>query len=180
VTTLIQQQRRPDELSRHESCNFCCYRLSKAFAPLSAPRPARRLHRGTPFAADLFTWQAKRRRIAMQTISAQELKHFWDRGEDFLLVNTLPAEYFSETKIPGAVNIPQDSDDFADRVLEKAGSKEKAIVVYCASRKCDSSSQAALKLLDAGFEEVWDFEDGVEGWRELQKSKKGTGATKWA
>ena len=116
----------------------------------------------------------------MQTISAQELKHFWDRGEDFLLSNTLPAEQFPETKIPGAVNIAHDSDDFAEHVLEKAGSKEKAIVVYCASRQCDSSAKAAKKLLDAGFEEVWDFQDGAEGWHKLQKSQRNAGAMKWA
>ena len=110
----------------------------------------------------------------MQTITAQEVKHLWDRGEDFLLVNTLPADKFAQTKIPGAVNIPESDGDFAARVLEKAGSKEKSIVVYCARRECDSSTKAMQKLLDAGFEEVWDFEEGAEGWREFM-SKKGMG-----
>ncbi len=116
----------------------------------------------------------------MRTITAHELKHFWDRGEDFLLVNTLPAGHFSQTKIPGAVNIPQDSADFADRVLEASGSKEKTIVVYCAHRECDSSTQGAKQLLDAGFEDVWDFEDGFRGWEEFQKSRKGASVSKWA
>lgn len=115
----------------------------------------------------------------MQTITAQEVKHLWDRGEDFLLINTLPAEKFAQTRIPGAVNIPESDHNFVGNVLQKAGSKEKSIVVYCASRVCDSSSKAMQKLLDAGFEDVVDFEEGAEGWRAFM-AKKGMGARKRA
>lgn len=106
----------------------------------------------------------------MQTITAQELKYMWDRGEDFLLVNTLPREKFAKTKVLGAVNIPQQEDDFAARVLQRAGSKDKTIVVYCAGRECDSSHKAAQKLLDASFEDIRVFEEGAEGWQQFTKS----------
>lgn len=115
----------------------------------------------------------------MHTITAQDLKHMWDRGEDFLLVNTLPAEHFAATKIQGAVNISQAGDDFAQTVLQRAGSVEKTIVVYCAHRLCDSSTSAAQKLLEAGMEDVWSFEGGAEEWQEFQKSKRAAGASKW-
>jgi rhodanese-related sulfurtransferase len=114
----------------------------------------------------------------VRNISAQDLKHMWDRGEDFLLVNTLPAEKFSGTKVLGAVNIPESNDDFAARVLEKAGARDRAIVLYCANRDCDSSTKAAQKLLDAGFEDVQVFEEGAEGWQDFTKSK-GAGVGRW-
>ena len=107
----------------------------------------------------------------MNTLTALELKQMRDRGEDFLLVNTLPAEAFGETKIPGAVNIPEKDDDFAARVEQRASGKEKTIVVYCASEKCDSSQKAAQKLEAAGFEDVWKFPGGAEGWKEFTKRK---------
>jgi rhodanese-related sulfurtransferase len=114
----------------------------------------------------------------VQTISAQDLKHMWDRGEDFLLVNTLPAERFAETKVLAAVSVPEGDDDFAGRVLEKAGARDRTIVLYCTNRDCDSSYKAAQKLLDGSFEDVWVFEEGVEGWREYTKAR-GAGVGRW-
>ena len=107
----------------------------------------------------------------MHTITAQDLKHMRDRGEDFLLVNTLPAEMFNETRIPGAVNIPEKDGDFAERVEQRAGGKEKTVVTYCVSAECDSSQKGAYKLEAAGFEDVWKFEEGAEGWKEFSKKK---------
>jgi rhodanese-related sulfurtransferase len=110
----------------------------------------------------------------MHTITAQELKHMRDRGEDFLLVNTLPTNMFNDTKIPGAVNIPEKDDDFASRVEQRAGGKEKTVVVYCASAECDSSQKAADKLEGAGFQDIWKFAEGAEGWKEFSKKKVGS------
>lgn len=107
----------------------------------------------------------------MHTITAQDLKHMRDRGEDFLLVNSLPTQYFNDTKIPGAVNIPEKDDDFAERVEQRAGGKEKTVVVYCANSSCDSSAKAADKLEAAGFQDVWKFEEGAEGWKHFTKKK---------
>jgi rhodanese-related sulfurtransferase len=114
----------------------------------------------------------------VQILTAQELKHMWDRGEDFLLVNTLPAEKFASTKVLSSVNIPESAEDFAARVLEKAGSRERTIVLYCASDACDSSNKAAQKLLDSSFEDVWVFEAGAEGWREFTKARS-SAASRW-
>ena len=115
----------------------------------------------------------------MQTVTAQDVKHLWDRGEDFLLVNTLPANDFPSTKIPGAVNLPEQDDGFADHVLHRAGSKEKTIVLYSSRSDCDSATSAARKLLEAGFEDVLVFEEGAAGWQQFMKARKGAGMSKW-
>jgi rhodanese-related sulfurtransferase len=65
------------------------------------------------------------------------------------LVNTLAADEFEKTKIPGATNIPLASSDFAARVEQEAGGKDKPVVVYCASQQCNSSEKAAEKLAAA-------------------------------
>lgn len=101
----------------------------------------------------------------MLTITAEELKQKKERGEDFLLINTLSEDSFESTHIPDAINIPQESDDFVQRVEERAGSKDKPIVVYCASEQCQSSHHGAEKLEEAGFRNVIDFEAGAEGWK---------------
>ncbi len=40
------------------------------------------------------------------TISRDELKSKIDRGDKFLLVETLPAQTFHHAHLPGAINLP--------------------------------------------------------------------------
>ena len=107
-----------------------------------------------------------RLRLTMKTISTKELKGLLDENGDVTLVNTLGADSFEKTRIPGAVNIPLKDDDFAARVEQEAGGKDKQVVVYCASQQCDSSEKAAKKLEEAGFTAVTDFAGGFAAWQE--------------
>ena len=102
----------------------------------------------------------------MQPLSADQLKEMMEQNQDFLLINTLDEDHFAETRIPDSTNIPQSQDDFVERVEQQAGSKDKKVVVYCASEQCDSSTKAAKKLEAAGFANVYDFEAGSKGWQE--------------
>ena len=101
----------------------------------------------------------------MKTITTGELKAQCGRPRGLTLVNTLGAEAFEKTKIPGAVNIPLESGDFAARVEQEAGGKDNPAVVYCASRQCNSSEKAAQKLEAAGFTAVSRYTDGAAAWR---------------
>jgi rhodanese-related sulfurtransferase len=104
--------------------------------------------------------------MAMKTIDASGLKTLLDGNEDVLLVNTLKAESFEKTRIPGAVNIPLENEDFVARVEQQAGGKDKPVVVYCASQECNSSEKAAEELENAAFTEVTDFAGGFKAWQE--------------
>jgi rhodanese-related sulfurtransferase len=102
----------------------------------------------------------------MKTVDANGLKTLLDGNENVLLVNTLKAESFEKTRIPGAVNIPLENEDFVARVEQQAGGKDNPVVVYCASRACNSSEKAAGKLENAGFTAVTDFAGGFKAWQE--------------
>jgi rhodanese-related sulfurtransferase len=106
----------------------------------------------------------------MKTVDANGLKTLLDGNEDVLLVNTLKAESFEKTRIPGAVNIPLENEDFVARVEQQAGGKDKPVVVYCASQECNSSEKAAEKLENAGFTAVTDFAGGFKAWQENSES----------
>jgi rhodanese-related sulfurtransferase len=112
----------------------------------------------------------------MATIDTQQLLMMLDSHDDMLLINTLPAESFEKTKIPGAVNIPQHRDDFVSRVQQEAGSKDRPIVVYCASEHCSSSEFAARKLASAGFTSVMHYHGGAEAWQQESQATRGTAA----
>jgi rhodanese-related sulfurtransferase len=42
----------------------------------------------------------------VKSISRGELKTKMDRGEDFVLVDTMPEMYYRHSHLPGAVNLP--------------------------------------------------------------------------
>lgn len=65
------------------------------------------------------------------TISRDELKTKTDRGDDFVLVETLPAQTYHHAHLPGAINLPPDQvSRIAPTLLPD---KNAEIVVYCAS-----------------------------------------------
>jgi len=109
----------------------------------------------------------------MQTISPEQLKGAKQKRDDLLFINTLPEKYFDDTKIDGAINIPQDQEDFAEKVQQHANDKQQPVIVYCASESCDSSHKAAEKLERAGFNSVYDLEVGAKGWQRLCASEAG-------
>jgi rhodanese-related sulfurtransferase len=100
----------------------------------------------------------------MKTISTDELKALKDQNAELTLVNTLGGEAFEKTKIPGAINVPLQSGDFAARVEQEAGGKDKPVVVYCANQQCNSSETAAQKLEAAGFTAVSRYTGGAAAW----------------
>jgi len=107
--------------------------------------------------------------MSIKHIDTDQLKTLKAESDEFLLVNTLDADHFSDTKIPGSVNIPQQQDDFVDEVVQQNGSKQRLVVVYCASPECGSSSAAAEKLDHAGVR-VAEYDGGASQWKEAGNS----------
>ena len=97
----------------------------------------------------------------MKTITTDGLKALQGQNGDLTLINTLGSEAFEKTKIPGAINVPLDSGDFAAREEQEAGGKDTPVVVYCASAQCNSSEKAAEKLEAAGFTAVSRYTGGA-------------------
>jgi rhodanese-related sulfurtransferase len=103
----------------------------------------------------------------MQRVTATQLKRMIDGDETFELINVLPEPEFLKEHIPGSINIPVGSVDFVGRIDDRVqGDRSHKIVVYCASVECDASPAAAQQLRDAGFRHVFDFEAGMDGWKQ--------------
>ena len=67
----------------------------------------------------------------MAEITREELQRKLDNREDFVLVETLPAEMYRQGHIPGAINLPPDQvKSLAPKLLPD---KNAEIVVYCGS-----------------------------------------------
>ncbi len=65
----------------------------------------------------------------MEHITRDELKAKLDRGEDFVLVDTMAEPYYRHSHLPGAVNLPV--DEVRERAPELLPDKDAEIVVYC-------------------------------------------------
>ena len=64
------------------------------------------------------------------TISREELREKIEGGDDFVLADTLDEQFYEHSHLPGAINLPLDEIDKAEKVLPE---KETEIVVYCMS-----------------------------------------------
>ena len=103
----------------------------------------------------------------MQVIETAKLKELLqDSRRHAEVINVLPRQSFEQEHIKGSSNIPLGSDDFVQQVARRVQTKQDRVVVYCADAECDASPKAAEELEDNGFTNVYDYEDGMKGWRE--------------
>ena len=92
------------------------------------------------------------------------------KSRGYVLINVLRPTEFAAQHIPRSINVPVDDID----VLNDLYSKDKEIILYCASAQCDASPRAARLLAASGFENVFDFSQGLSDWREAGNRLDGT------
>jgi rhodanese-related sulfurtransferase len=69
------------------------------------------------------------RRDVERNIGREELKEKMDRGDDFVLVDTMGSPYYQHSHLPGAINLPV--DEVGERASELLPDRDAEIVVYC-------------------------------------------------
>ena len=97
-----------------------------------------------------------------KTISRAELKEKLDRGDDFVLVDTLAEKYHRHSHLPGAINLPV--DEVRGRAPELLPDKDAEIVLYCMDTPCPASDRAARELAAMGYTRVLHYVEGKKDW----------------
>ena len=100
----------------------------------------------------------------MKTIDRDELKNKMDAGDDFVLVEVLPPKSYAKFHLPGALNIPL-ANNFEQEIEKIVPDREEAVVVYCANKECQASPEAAKKMDQMGYKNVYDYEEGKKDWQ---------------
>ena len=95
----------------------------------------------------------------MKTITREELKEKMDRGDDFVLVEALSQKHYRSSHLPGAINLPYEFVDEAEKVVPD---KRTEIVVYCMNPDCVASAQEARELEEMGYERVLHYRAGKQ------------------
>ena len=80
------------------------------------------------------------------------------------VVEALPAAYYEDAHLPGAINIPH--TEVRALAPELLPDRDAAIVVYCANEPCPNSGIAAHVLRKLGYTNVRDYAEGKQGWQE--------------
>ena len=84
-----------------------------------------------------------------------------DRGEDFVLVEALSRKHYESSHLPGAINLPYEFVDEAERVLPD---KDAEVVVYCMNPACTASAEEARELEGMGYKKVLHYAAGKQDW----------------
>ncbi len=96
-----------------------------------------------------------------QDITREELKAKLDRRDDFVLVDALSAEHYESSHLPGAINLPYEFVDEAERVLPD---KDAEIIVYCMNTEYEASTEEARELTQMGYRNVRHYAESKQGW----------------
>jgi rhodanese-related sulfurtransferase len=81
---------------------------------------------------------------------------------DVVVVETLGPQYFEQSHLPGAINIPH--TEVAELAPSLLADKEAAIVVYCSNTQCQNSSIAQGVLRRLGYTDVRKYAEGKQDW----------------
>lgn len=65
----------------------------------------------------------------VKEITTPELKALFDRQEKFVLINSLSSLEFTQSKIPGAVNLPYGR--LRDGIVKLPAGKDAKLIFYC-------------------------------------------------
>jgi rhodanese-related sulfurtransferase len=85
-------------------------------------------------------------------------------NDEVTLVDALPASYYEQQHLPGAVNLfVQEAADRAGHVLPDKGA---AIVAYCSNESCPNSEGVARTLTRLGYTNVRKYREGIQDWVE--------------
>ena len=92
-------------------------------------------------------------------ITAEEAKERMDKDDKIIILDVRTEEEYREGHIPGAIVIPNET--ISSEPLKELPDLDQEILVYC--RSGNRSAQAAKKLIEAGYTQVYDF-GGINNW----------------
>ena len=91
---------------------------------------------------------------------------------DVTLVDALPASYYDQQHLPGALNLVE--ADVQDRAPELLPDRDAAIITYCSNAACPNSKAVAARLTQLGYTNVRVYRDGIQDWVEAGLETEGS------
>ncbi len=67
--------------------------------------------------------------------------------------------------LPGAKSVCEKSAGCEATLAKVVGPKDRLVVTYCAGPKCSASTKMAARLRAAGYTNVVEYSEGIQGWK---------------
>lgn len=99
------------------------------------------------------------RKSSYTSISQEEAKKMMEADDGHVIVDVRRADEYASGHIPGAILVPNES--IGTEKPAELPDLDQIILVYC--RSGNRSAQAAKKLADLGYKNVYDF-GGIMSW----------------
>jgi rhodanese-related sulfurtransferase len=90
-----------------------------------------------------------------------------------VIIDARPDFQYKLGHLPGAINIPYDSDNLVE-LVNTHSLKSQALIVYCSSAHCNAAELLAEKRREFGCEKVSLYPGGWEEWERVS-GRKGDG-----
>lgn len=97
----------------------------------------------------------------IHTLPAKAFKEAMENSEEYQLIDVRTPEEWSSGIVEGAKTMNWFDEHFVENVDRL--DKSDPVFVYCASGR--RSLQAAQKMSDLGFKEVYNLEGGITSWK---------------
>jgi rhodanese-related sulfurtransferase len=102
------------------------------------------------------------------TVSLEKAHELWQKGRT-LFIDVRSAKEFAELHVARAINVPEEKL-LHPQALKDAGilglPRDRQLLVYCGTARCNSSLKAARRLQSLGFTRVMAFLGGFRAWDE--------------
>ena len=113
-------------------------------------------------------------KMAYRQISQEEAKSMMTRDDGYIIVDVRRQDEYDSGHIPGAILIPNES--IGTEQPEQLPDKNQIILVYCRSGR--RSKEAAQKLANMGYTNVYEFGGIIDWTGEITKDAPDTGEEK--
>ena len=100
----------------------------------------------------------------MKNITKEEILELIEKKVDMVLLNALRPDSFAKVHIPDSINIPIRLSGFDEKVAEMFPNKKRMIITYCTGPGWKSSFDAAGRLEELGFTNVYEYQGGLKEW----------------
>ncbi|MDZ7362387.1 MAG: rhodanese-like domain-containing protein [candidate division KSB1 bacterium] len=80
-----------------------------------------------------------------------------------VLIDARPSYQYVMGHLPGAINIPYDSENLVE-LVDKHSLKKQPVIVYCSSARCNAAELLAKKLHILGCNKISIYPGGWEDW----------------
>jgi len=100
----------------------------------------------------------------MTTLISRTELHALVAEQTVTVVDALPAHYYRQQHLPGAVNLVE--DDVTEHAAAVLPDRDATVVTYCSNAACGNSKAVAARLEKLGYTDVRTYRDGIQDWVE--------------